>query len=194
MIPFSPPRIDQKIIDEVTDSLRSGWITTGPKTKKFEKNLSAYTGAQATLCLNSATAGLEVMLRWFGVREGDEVILPAYTYAATANVIVHCGAKPVFVDVQADDFNISVEAIAAAITPRTKAIMPVDLGGYPCDYDAINALARDRAADFRAATPEQEKLGRILVLAPIRSARTTRDGAAARCAMRRSSRSTPSRT
>src|SRR6187551_2114618 len=102
MIPFSPPRIDQKIIDEVTDTLKSGWITTGPKTKLFEKRLTEYCGCRSTLCLNSATAGLEIMLRWFGVKEGDEVILPSYTYAATANVVIHCGAKPVMVDIRQD--------------------------------------------------------------------------------------------
>lgn len=165
MIPFSPPRIDQKIIDEVVDSLKSGWITTGPKTKRFEKELAAYCGVPAVLCLNSATAGLEVMLRWFGVGPGDEVILPAYTYAATANVIVHCGARPVFVDVNADDFNIALAAIEAAITPRTKAVMPVDLGGWPCQYDEINQLVRDKASMFTPATEEQKMLGRMLVLA-----------------------------
>ncbi|MGZ4117639.1 MAG: aminotransferase class I/II-fold pyridoxal phosphate-dependent enzyme, partial [Bacteroidia bacterium] len=97
MIPFSPPHIDQKIIDEVTKVLKSGWITTGPRTKLFEKELTKYCGNKSTLCLNSATAGLEIMLRWFGVKEGDEVILPAYTYSATANVVVHCGARVVFV-------------------------------------------------------------------------------------------------
>src|SRR3954469_447740 len=136
MIPFSPPRIDQKVIDEVVDTLKSGWITTGPKTKLFEKKLAVFCGNETTICLNSATAGLEIMLRWFGVKEGDEVILPAYTYSATANVVVHCGARVVFVDIN-EDFNISVEAIAAAITGNTKVIMPVDIGGYPCDYDAI---------------------------------------------------------
>lgn len=164
MIPFSPPRIDQKIIDEVVETLKSGWITTGPRTKDFEKKLTAYNGNKATLCLNSATAGLEIMLRWFGVKEGDEVILPAYTYAATANVIVHCGAKPVFVDVNADDFNIAVAEIAKAITANTKVIMPVDFGGWPCDYDAINALVKEKASLFKAGTDEQKKLNRILVL------------------------------
>ena len=100
MLPFSPPRIDQKVIDEVADTLLSGWITTGPKTKKFEKEISSYCKCEETLCLNSATAGLEIMLRWFGVGEGDEVIIPAYTYSATANVVMHCGAKPVFVCTQ----------------------------------------------------------------------------------------------
>src|SRR5688500_8787241 len=99
MIPFSPPHIPQKAIEEVIKVLESGWITTGPRTKAIEKNLSVYCGNEATLCLNSATAGLEIILRWFGVKEGDEVILPAYTYSATANVVMHCGAKPVFVDV-----------------------------------------------------------------------------------------------
>jgi dTDP-4-amino-4,6-dideoxygalactose transaminase len=165
MIPFSPPRIDQKIIDEVTAVLKSGWITTGPRTKLFEKKISEYTGCKNTLCLNSATAGLEIILRWFGVREGDEVIVPAYTYSATANVVIHCGAKPVFVDVN-DNFNISVEAIEKAITSKTKVVMPVDFGGYPCDYDAINELvARENFRNnFNATSDEQRKLGRILVL------------------------------
>lgn len=165
MIPFSPPRIDQKIIDEVVDTLKSGWITTGPKTKRFEKELAAYCGAPAVLCLSSATAGLEVMLRWFGVGPGDEVVLPAYTYAASANVIVHCGARPVFVDCNADDFNLSLEAVAAAITPRTKVVMPVDFGGWPCDYDALQKVVEDKAGLFEPATDEQRRLGRCLVLA-----------------------------
>ena len=142
MIPFSPPHIDQKIIDEVVDTLKSGWITTGPKTKRFEKEISAYCGNKSTLCLNSATAGLEIMLRWFGVGPGDEVILPAYTYGATANVVMHCGATPVFVDVKTD-FNINPEEVKKAITANTKVIMPVDFGGYPCDYDELNALVND---------------------------------------------------
>jgi dTDP-4-amino-4,6-dideoxygalactose transaminase len=164
MIPFSPPRIDQKIIDEVTKVLQSGWITTGPRTKQFEKELSAYCGNKNTLCLNSATAGLEIMLRWFGVKEGDEVILPAYTYSATANVVIHCGARPVFVDVNAGDFNISAANIEKAINGKTKVIMPVDFGGYPCDYDVINALVKKYADKFQASTEEQKMLGRILVL------------------------------
>ncbi len=165
MIPFSPPRIDQFIIDEVIDTLKSGWITTGPKTKLFEKKLTVYGGHKATLCVNSASAGLELMLRWFGVKAGDEVILPAYTYAATANVIVHCGATPVFVDIH-DDFNISAEAIKKAITAKTKVIMPVDIGGFPCDYDEINAMVKEKEiiAQFKADSDEQKKLGRILIL------------------------------
>ncbi|MBX7206378.1 MAG: DegT/DnrJ/EryC1/StrS aminotransferase family protein [Bacteroidia bacterium] len=165
MIPFSPPRIDQKIIDEVTDTLKSGWITTGPKTKRFEKALTAYCGNKATLCLNSATAGLEIMLRWFGVKEGDEVIVPAYTYCATANVVIHCGAKPVFVDI-GDDFNISVSEIKKAITPNTKVIMPVDIAGLPCDMDSINALVNEPEIKkmFQPQTEVQKLMGRILVL------------------------------
>lgn len=164
MIPFSPPRIDQKIIDEVTAALQSGWITTGPRTKLFEKKLTEYCGNKATLCLNSATAGLEIMLRWFGVEAGDEVILPAYTYCATANVIIHCGATPVFVDVNAGDFNISIREIEKHITVKTKVIMPVDFAGFPCDYDELNALVVSKKNLFNAKTDNQKKLGRILIL------------------------------
>lgn len=165
MIPFSPPRMDQKIIDEVIDTLKSGWITTGPKVKRFEEMLTVYGGHKATLCTNSASAGLELMLRWFGVKEGDEVIVPAYTYSATANVVVHCGAKVVFVDVN-EDFNIDVKKVGEAITERTKVIMPVDLAGFPCDYDELNELVRSPKirAVFNASTKEQEQLGRILIL------------------------------
>ncbi len=165
MIPFSPPRIDQKIIDAVTETLRSGWITTGPKTKAFEKKLTEFAGHQATLCVSSATAGLELMLRWYGVGEGDEVIIPAYTYAATANVVVHCGAKPVFVDIS-DDFNIAVDGIEKAITTRTKVIIPVDIAGFPCDYDEINSLVKqpDIQHLFQPKNQQQNKLNRILVL------------------------------
>jgi len=164
MIPFSPPRIDEKICAEVIEALKSGWITTGPRTKNFEKQLSAYYGSKSTLCLNSATAGLEIILRWFGVKEGDEVILPAYTYAATANVIVHCGAKPIFVDTDPVDFNINPTLIEKAITANTKVIMPVDFAGYPCDYERINKIAADSARIFRPNNEIQKKLGRILVL------------------------------
>jgi len=166
MIPFSPPRIDQKIIDEVIATLKSGWITTGPKVKKFESALTNYGGHKDTLCVSSGSAGLELMLRWFGVKEGDEVILPAYTYTATANVIVHCGARPVFVDIE-DDFNISVKGIEKAITNRTKVIMPVDLGGFPCDYNEIHHLVyrKEILEQFNPGSEEQKKLGRILILA-----------------------------
>lgn len=164
MIPFSPPRIDDIICNEVVAALKSGWITTGPRTKNFEKKITEYCGNKNTLCLNSATAGLEIILRWFGVGEGDEVILPAYTYSATANVIIHCGAIPVFVDVNALDFNIDPIEIEKAITEKTKVIMPVDFGGMPCDYTTINKLVIKHTSKFNARTDIQKKLGRILVL------------------------------
>lgn len=165
MIPFSPPRIDDLLINEVVAALKSGWITTGPRTKQFEKNLSDYNGNAATLCVNSATAGMEIMLRWFGVKEGDEVIVPAHTYTATANVVVHCGAKPVIVDT-GKDFNISVDAIEKAITSKTKVIMPVDFGGYPCDYEAIMSLVKrnDVKQLYNPSNEIQKQLGRIFVL------------------------------
>ncbi len=165
MIPFSPPRMDERIVEEVTAALTSGWITTGPRTKKFEAMLTSYGGHKSTLCVSSASAGLELVLRWFGVKEGDEVIIPAYTYAATANVVVHCGAKPVFVDID-DDFNISVETVKQAINPRTKVIMPVDIGGWPAKYEQLNQLVQEPSIKqlFVAEGNEQAKLGRILIL------------------------------
>ncbi|MCK4679152.1 MAG: DegT/DnrJ/EryC1/StrS family aminotransferase [Bacteroidales bacterium] len=164
-VPFSPPRVDQKTIDAVTEVLKSGWITTGPKTKLFERRLTDYTGCKSTLCVNSGSAGLELVLRWFGVKEGDEVIVPAYTYAATANVVVHCGALPVMVDI-GDDFNISASAIEKAITKRTKVIMPVDLAGFPCDYEKIMSLVEKDSIKqmFLPETAIQKKLNRILML------------------------------
>lgn len=166
LIPFSPPRVDDEIIQEVVSALKSGWITTGPRTKQFEKELSAYNGNKATVCVNSATAGLEIMLRWFGLKEGDEVILPAYTYSATANVVMHCGATPVLVDINKDDFNINVEGIAQAITERTKVIMPVDFAGLPCDYSSIMKLVQNEQVRklFCPENDIQRKLGRIMVL------------------------------
>jgi dTDP-4-amino-4,6-dideoxygalactose transaminase len=164
MIPFSPPRIDQKIIDEVTAALQSGWITTGPRTKQFEKELTAYCGNKVTVAVNSWTAGMEVLLRWWGIGEGDEVIIPAYTYCASANVVIHTGAKPVMADLNAEDFNISVEAVRKAITPRTKAIMAVDISGFPADYDKLYALVEEVREQFRPSNEFQEKLGRILLV------------------------------
>ncbi len=165
MIPFSPPRIDQAIIDEVIDTLKSGWITTGPKTKLLEQKLTEYVGHRKTLCVSSGSAGLELMLRWYGVGEGDEVILPAYTYAATANVIVHTGATPVFVDVL-PNFNMDPNEVRNHITKNTKVIMPVDIGGFPADYEQINALVNEPEIKdlFQADNDHQENLGRILIL------------------------------
>ncbi|GAB4292736.1 MAG: DegT/DnrJ/EryC1/StrS family aminotransferase [Marinilabiliales bacterium] len=162
MIPFSPPYIRQEAIDEVVDTLKSGWITTGPKTKIFEKKISEYCNVEATLCVASATFGLELILRWFGVKPGDEVIIPAYTYCATANVIVHTGAKPVMVDINTD-YNISITNIRNAITERTKVIIPVDIAGLPCYYDKIYEIAKNNSL-FIPETENQKKLGRILLL------------------------------
>ncbi|HOY32078.1 MAG TPA: DegT/DnrJ/EryC1/StrS family aminotransferase [Bacteroidales bacterium] len=166
MIPFSPPYISEDAIRAVEEVLRSGWITTGPVTKRFEQELSDYCKNKKTLCLNSATAGLELVLRWFGVGAGDEVIIPAYTYCATANVVVHCGAVPVMVDTNTGDFNISVEAIRRAISPRTKVIVPVDVFGIPCDYNEINDLVREPSVMklFQPQNKVQQMLGRILVM------------------------------
>jgi len=166
MIAFSPPRIDDKIIEEVTDTLNSGWITTGPKVKLFEKQLAEYCQSKRVLAVNSATAGLELMLRWFGVGSDDEIIVPAYTYTASASIVLHCGAKLVMVDTDRDSFNISVDNIRKAITPKTKAIIPVDIGGVACDYDEIMNLVNsdDIKAMFRAENDVQKKLGRIFVL------------------------------
>ena len=165
-IPFSPPRIDDKIIHEVVDTLKSGWITTGPKTKQLEKEVAQITGSKKVFCVNSATAGMELMLRWWGVQEGDEVIVPAYTYCATANVVMHCGATPIMVDVNPEDASINIAAVQAAITPQTKAIMPVDLGGMPIDYQALNKMlaTKEVQSKFQPANPQQTQLGRLLVL------------------------------
>lgn len=165
MIPFSPPRIDQRVIDEVTAALKSGWITTGPRTKLFEKKITEYCGCKTTVAVNSWTAGMEILLRWWGVGPGDEVIIPVYTYCASANVVLHTGATPVMVDISTEDFNISIEKINAAITERTKVIMPVDISGYPCDYDAIYQLVEAHRSSFKSSNENQEKLGRILVAA-----------------------------
>ena len=165
MIPFSPPHIDDEIVNEVVAALRSGWITTGPRTKLFEQKIAEYCGVPHVLCVNSASSGLELMLRWFGIGPGDEVIVPAYTYTATAEVVVHCGAKPVLVDVN-PDFLISVESICKALSPKTKVIMPVDIAGMPCDYEAIMALVNEAEVKkcFQPANEIQKQLGRPLVL------------------------------
>jgi dTDP-4-amino-4,6-dideoxygalactose transaminase len=166
MIPFSPPRIDQKVIDEVTAALKSGWITTGPRTKLFEKKITEYCGCKTTVAVNSWTMGVQVLLSWWGIKEGDEVILPAYTYCASANVIIHAGAKPVMVDINKEDFNISIAAIRKAISPKTKAILAVDLGGFPCDYTEINNLVHEKEIkkQFNPNSNLQELLGRILII------------------------------
>lgn len=165
MIPFSPPRIDDKIVEEVIAALKSGWITTGPRTKEFEKQLASYCDVERVLAVNSWTAGAEMLLHWFGIQEGDEVIVPVYTYCASANIVVHCGAKPILVDI-GDDFNVNLENVKRAITHRTKAIIPVDIAGLPIDYDGLMAIVNDPEIKklFTARTERQSKLGRILVL------------------------------
>ena len=164
-IPFSPPYIDDSVVNEVVDSLRSGWITTGPKVKALEAEVMKLTGCPAALGVNSWTSGVIMMLRWLGVGGDDEVIIPAYTYCATAIAPMWAGAKVVMVD-SGKDFNVSAENIRKAITPRTKAIIPVDVAGFPCDYDAIMALVNEPEirALFQPSSPVQERLGRILVL------------------------------
>lgn len=166
MIPFSPPRIDDKVIAEVTAALKSGWITTGPRTKQFEKNITAYTGCKTTVAVNSWTMGVQVLLSYWGIKEGDEVIIPAYTYCASANVIVHAGATPVMVDLNEEDFNLNVDKVRAAITPKTKAIMAVDIGGLPADYNELMSLINEPQIKsmFNAGSDFQEKLGRILLI------------------------------
>lgn len=164
-IPFSPPYIDDSIINEVVDSLKSGWITTGSKVKALEEEIKKLAGAKEVLCVNSWTSGAIMMLRWLGLQPADEVIVPAYTYTATAQAVLWAGGKPVMVDT-CEDFNISVGAIKRAITPKTKAIMPVDIAGFPCDYEAIMQLVNSaEVKDMFVPTSEvQKKLGRIIVM------------------------------
>lgn len=165
-IPFSPPYIDDDIRKEVLESLDSGWITTGPKVLELERLVAHQIGIFHVACTNSATSALMLALHWFGVSRGDEVIIPAYTYAATALAVMHLGAKPILVDC-ATDFNIEVSKIKQAITNKTKAIIPVDIAGWPANYQGINDLVNDAAvkSKFMPATEVQRKLGRILTLA-----------------------------
>ncbi|MDD4739126.1 MAG: DegT/DnrJ/EryC1/StrS family aminotransferase [Bacteroidales bacterium] len=164
-IPFSPPYIDDDVIKEVNDSLLSGWITTGPKVAALEKGLQEYCKAKRVNCVNSWTSGAILMLRWLGLKEGDEVIVPSYTYCATAMSVMDAGGKPVMVDIKYD-LTIDIEKIKQAITPRTKAIIPVDLGGVPCDYKRIMELicSKEIKDIFVPTSSNQEKLGRILLI------------------------------
>jgi dTDP-4-amino-4,6-dideoxygalactose transaminase len=165
-IPFSLPVIDQPVIDEMMDTLtRTGWLTSGPKVRALEEEIAKFIGNPRVLCVNSWTSGAMLMMRWYNIGPGDEVIVPAYTYTATALSAMNMGATPVMVDVK-DDFTIDPDKIKAAVTERTKMILPVDIGGYPCDYDAIMAVLADPevCAKFRPLGERQEKLGRILVL------------------------------
>lgn len=165
MIPFSPPRIDDKIVAEVTDALKSGWITTGPKTKLFEKKICEYCNVSNVLAVNSWTTGAELLLYWFGITEGDEVIVPVYTYCATANIVVHRGAKVVMVDITSD-FGIDLSNLEHHITEKTKAIIPVDVGGLPIHFDELKKIVNkyEIKKKFNPQTENQRKLGRILIL------------------------------
>lgn len=165
-IPFSPPYVDDDVLNEVADTLRSGWITTGPKVKALEQEINKLTGCQQTLCVNSWTSGAILTLKWLGVKEGDEVIIPAYTYAATALSVIHCGATPVFVDVL-DDFTIDPLAVAKVITAKTKAIIGVDIAGLMCHYDKLRRLVIEPSvlSLFVAESEVQQKMGRILIIA-----------------------------
>lgn len=164
-IEFSPPDITQLEIDEVVDTLKSGWITTGPKTKRLEQELSVFTNTDKTVCLNSATAAMELTLRVLGVGAGDEVITCAYTYSASASVIYHVGAKIILVDTNKEDKFMDLEALENAITEKTKVIIPVDLAGKPCKYDEIFEIVERKKALFRPNNKLQEKIGRVVVMA-----------------------------
>ena len=166
-VPFCLPFINNDIVEEVVDTLtNTGWLTTGPKVGKFEKTLEEYCGVKKVLAVNSWNSGTTLMLKWWGIEDGDEVIIPAYTYAATALAPMNLGAKVVMVDV-GEDFNIDVEQVRRAITPKTKAIIPVDIGGRPCNYQALNALVQEESIKekFEATNDLQKQLGRILILA-----------------------------
>lgn len=164
-IPFSPPDMSEAEIAEVIDALRSGWITTGPRTKEFERQIAEYCHTERAVCLNSATACMEMILRVLGVGPGDEVITSAYTYTATASVTCHVGAKVVMVDTAPDSFEMDYEKLADAITEHTKAILPVDLAGVICDYDKVYAAVESKKHLFRPANEIQKAFGRVVVLA-----------------------------
>lgn len=162
-IAFSPPDITEEEIQEVADALRSGWITTGPRTKELERRVAEFLEVRRCVCLNSQTACAEMALRVLGVGPGDEVIVPAYTYTASASVVCHVGATLVLVDCAADSLEMDYEAMARAITPRTKAVIPVDLAGIPCDYDTIFRILEEKSDLLVPNSPIQEALGRVAV-------------------------------
>ena len=179
-IPFSPPDITEEEIQEVCEALRSGWITTGPRTKEFERQIAAYCGTDRAVCLNSATACLEMTLRILGIGPGDEVITSAYTYTASASPVCHVGAKLVMVDTLPGSYEMDPEKLAAAITERTKAVIPVDIAGILADYDTIYSIVESKKALFIPANDLQKKIGRVAVVA---------DGAHSLGAVRRGKRS-----
>lgn len=163
-VPFSPPDITEEEINAVGDALRSGWITTGPRTKQLEKEIAEYCHTSKAVCLNSATACMEMTLRLFGIGEGDEVIVPSYTYSASASVVCHVGAKLVFVDTAPGSYHMDLQAFENAITERTKAVIPVDIAGVMADYENIIRIAESKKQLFRPTGNMQEALGRLLVL------------------------------
>ena len=164
-IPFSPPDMTELEVEEVREAILSGWITTGPRTKKLEQQISEYVGTEKTVCLNSATAAMEMVLHLLGVGPGDEVIVPAYTYTATASVVCHVGAKVVMVDSQKDNVEMDYDQLAKAITERTKVIAPVDLGGIVANFERVFEIVESKKALFHPNNALQEKIGRIIVSA-----------------------------
>ena len=164
-IPFSPPDMSEAEVQEVAEALRSGWITTGPRTKEFEKQIAAYCGTSKAVCLNSATACMESILRALGIGPGDEVITCAYTYTASASVTCHVGATVKLVDTAPNSFEMDYDCLADAITEKTKVIIPVDLGGVVCDYDKIFAVVESKRHLFKPANDIQASFGRVIVLA-----------------------------
>lgn len=164
-IPFSPPDITEAEANEVRDALLSGWITTGPRTKELERQIAAFCETSKAVCLNSATACLEMALRVLGIGPGDEVITSAYTYTASASVVCHIGAKLVLVDTQKDSFEMDYDKLANAVTEKTKAVIPVDLAGIPCDYDRIFDIANSKKALFSPNTDIQKAIGRVAIVA-----------------------------
>ena len=164
-IPFSPPDITEAEIEQVAEALRSGWITTGPKTKELEREVADLCGTNRAVCLNSQTACAEMTLRLLGIHEGDEVITCAYTYTASASVVCHVGSKLVLIDTQEDSLEMDYDKLAEAITEKTKVIIPVDLGGVPCDYDRIFSIVEEKKKLFHPVNKLQEAIGRVIVMA-----------------------------
>lgn len=164
-IPFSPPDLTDAEIEEVASALKSGWITTGPKTKALENEVAEFCNTDKAVCLSSQTSCAEIALRLLGIGEGDEVIVPAYTYTATAEVVCHVGARLIFIDSQPDSLEMDYDAVEKAITPKTKIIIPVDLGGVPCDYDRIFSIVEKKKELFTPSNDIQSKFGRIIVCA-----------------------------
>lgn len=163
-IPFSPPDITEEEVEQVAEALRSGWITTGPKTKELEREVAEFCGVNRAVCLNSQTACAEMTLRLLGISEDDEIIVPAYTYTATASVVCHVGAKLVMVDVQKDSLEMDYNKLANAITEKTKVVIPVDLGGVPCDYNRIFSIVESKKELFHPVNKLQKAIGRVIVM------------------------------